>query len=965
LLLVTSAHAQIGQVIAEVWLEQEGRMISDPAIVALVETRAGEPLSMRDVRETTAHLMSLGRFEDVRAETAPAAGVGTGPGAGAGAGVGAGVAVGTVRLRYVLVPLHPVDRVEFHGTLGLPEPDLRRVVQDRFGRAPSAARQNDLLDTLRATYRRRGFAAARVTSRVEETHNPDRATLIVDIEAGPRAAIRSVQLIQVDRDERGPVPFTPLVREGRPYDADDVDQTLSDWVERMHGQGYYEARASHGALFPDNAYLTVSIARGPHVVIAFAGDPLPSSELDRLVPVRAEGSADEDLLEDSSRAIEGYLHARGYRDASVTYAPVETGGELTITFTIRRGPRYLLGAVNVAGTAGVPADEIRTALRLEKGRPFVQAALAAGAGTVEAMYRSRGYIRAQVRPITAVLPPTAPDAPDRTIDVTLGVVEGPRTLVRSVVFQGNTAVAEASLHAVITSGPGRVYSDADVAADRNLIDFEYRNRGFDSVVVAAATTMAEGDTAADVRFTIAEGPQAIVDDVIIVGNSRTSRATIERELLLRPDQPLGYSALIDSRSAIMALGLFSSVQIEPQGQPGAIRRDVIVRVEEADPTTIGGGGGLEGILLLRPTGESGSAEERFDIAPRGFFEIGRRNLWGKNRAVTLYTRVSVRSRDRVIRDGGVTSTNSSYGFHEYRVQTTFREPRIFGSSADVLFTASAEQALRSSFNFSRRVVRAEAGQRLSRTFSVAGRYSFERTKLFDDDSVSIGDRPLIDRLFPQVRLSKLAASLIRDSRDDILDSTSGQLLIVDGNVAARAIGSEVGYVSTYIQGFTFHRLPVRRQIVAALAGRIGVAHGFPRLVDNQIVQDLPASERFFAGGETTVRGFSLDRLGNAATITPSGFPTGGNGVVVLNAELRVALRRRFQAVGFLDAGNVFPRARDLDFTDLRTAAGFGGRFNADFALVRVDLGYNLDRRELVAGTRERGFVLHISLGQAF
>ena len=137
------------------------------------------------------------------------------------------------------------------------------------------------------------------------------------------------------------------------------------------------------------------------------------------------------------------------------------------------------------------------------------------------------------------------------------------------------------------------------------------------------------------------------------------------------------------------------------------------------------------------------------------------------------------------------------------------------------------------------------------------------------------------------------------------------------------------------------------------------------MVDDQIVQDLPASERFFAGGGSTVRGFSLDRLGNAATTTPTGFPTGGNGVVVLNAELRVAVGNRLQAVGFFDAGNVFPRARDLDLTDLRPAAGVGGRYNADFALIRVDVGINLDRREVVPGTRERGYVLHISLGQAF
>lgn len=122
---------------------------------------------------------------------------------------------------------------------------------------------------------------------------------------------------------------------------------------------------------------------------------------------------------------------------------------------------------------------------------------------------------------------------------------------------------------------------------------------------------------------------------------------------------------------------------------------------------------------------------------------------------------------------------------------------------------------------------------------------------------------------------------------------------------------------------------------------------------------------FFAGGDTTVRGFSLDRLGTDATISPSGFPTGGNGLIVLNAELRATVFGGIGAVGFLDAGNVFPRATDLDFGQLRAAAGVGLRYQSPVGPIRIDLGFKLDRRELAPGRLERRSVLHVSLGQAF
>ena len=111
----------------------------------------------------------------------------------------------------------------------------------------------------------------------------------------------------------------------------------------------------------------------------------------------------------------------------------------------------------------------------------------------------------------------------------------------------------------MTTAPDRPYSEGEIGVDRDRIDLEYRNRGYESVVVDPEVTLADNGTRADVRFAITEGPQVIVDHVIIVGNQRTSTETIEREVLLRPGQPLGYSARIESQQRLAALGLFRRV----------------------------------------------------------------------------------------------------------------------------------------------------------------------------------------------------------------------------------------------------------------------------------------------------------------------------------------------------------------------------------------------------------------------
>jgi outer membrane protein insertion porin family len=954
--------------VAQVQIEQEGRFVDEPAIRALIETTPGELLSMRDVRETISHLASLNRFEDVQVlqET-----------------VGAGV-----RLRYVLYPLHPVDRIEFRGELGVSEGEVRQAVTDRFGAAPDADRAGVVAEAIVAFYRDRGYASARVTPQIDATHNPDRATMTFAILAGRQARIGRIDVEQVDGGRPLVAPGALEVGAGDPYDNTAILAELDRQLAELRALGYYEARAFHTAFIEPagTASVRITIDPGPLVSVVFAGDPLPEADRERLVPVQAEGTADEDLLEDSSVGIGEYWRDRGYQDASATYARTESAGRLTITFTIARGLRYVVDAVRVQGVEAVSSDTIVELLRVEQGRPFVVADAGATAAAIRGAYRARGY--SSVTVLVTVVEPSGEivtsDA-DRPVDLVFTVTEGPRTTVDSVAFDGVTVFAVDELEGLITMTPGRPYAEVDVARDRDEVDLAYRNLGYDNVMIEATVALVQDNARAEILFAVSEGDQVLVDRVIVVGNQRTSIEIIERELLLQPGQPLGYSARIESQQRLIALGLFRRVVIDEVRHGDEPRRDVLVRVDEVPPTTIGFGGGIEGGTRLRPTGDGGQAEERFEVAPRGFFEVGRRNLWGKNRAINLFARASLRSRDRTLLDTvtptGVAVAEGVYGFNEYRLFGTYREPRVFNTRADLLVTGIFDQAIRSSFNFISREVRVETGLRVGQRVSLATRYAYRQTRLFDERFTE-DEKPLIDRVFPEVGISKFSVSAIRDTRDDVIDPDNGLLLVMDGDVAPRALGSQVGFAKTFLQGFWFRRVPAPRRIVIAIGARVGIAHGFRRLkvrtnVDGDalteadgspivdVVQDLPASERFFAGGESTVRGFALDRLGTDATISASGFPTGGNGLVVLNAELRTAVIGGIGAVGFVDAGNVFPRAADLRFARLRVAAGFGLRYQSPVGPIRIDLGFKLDRRELAQGRLERRSVLHISLGQAF
>ena len=938
----------LGKPVASVRLVVEGRDTTEPALAQVVETRVGRPLSMAEVRESITHLFSLGRFEDVR--------------------VDASLAGNGVALRYELSPAHPVSKIEFAGALdtpGVDEGQLRRAVVDRYGVSPPLGRAAELAGLVTETLRERGYLHADVTPRADITHAPDRATLVFTIDPRTRTQVGTIDIDGMPGALRAQLLEQLGLATGMPYERDALGARIDNYLVGRRAQGYYEAKLVPTVRLADGdrvANLTLAIDPGPRVRVAFAGDPLPSKRRAELVPVEREGSADEDLLEDSSNRLEELLRTQGYRDAAAPHTREESNGELLITFTVRKGRLYRVSRVEISGNSSLPLSELEPSLRLRDAQPFSAAKLDADVSTIEDLYRRLGFAAAKAQ-ATLEPQPAETGATQVTVVVRIVINEGVRTNVGSVRFAGNQSINETTLRDALTLQPEEPFVQAQLAVDRDQVQLLYANRGYQNATVDAQPEFSRDGTRADILYTVHEGPQIFVDHVLIAGATRTSTETIERELRIKPGDPLGREAVNESQRRLLALGLFRRAQITELRHGDQARRDLLVTVEEAPVTTIGYGGGGEGRLrVVRRAENGGVAAERLEFAPRAFVEIGRRNLFGKNRSVNLFTSISLHPKD------SPTTSDGGYGLTEYRMLGTFREPRIFDTATDALVTATVEQQIRSSFNFTRRSASAEGARHLTRAVSLSGSYQIQRTTVFEN-SVGPADQLIIDRAFPRYLLSSFSSSLIRDTRNDPVDPGAGEYFSANGQLAARRIGSEVGYVKSFFTAQTFHTLPHANRIVFAGNARLGLATGFPRnvvqtdaqgkprldenrqpIVEHD-VKELPASERFFAGGDTTVRGFALDRLGvrhtpslDSDTLDSGGFPKGGNALVIFNAELRMPAWRGLGVVGFVDTGNVFARATDIDLGELRSAVGVGVRYKSPVGPIRVDLGLKVHRQ---------------------
>jgi outer membrane protein assembly factor BamA len=237
----------------------------------------------------------------------------------------------------------------------------------------------------------------------------------------------------------------------------------------------------------------------------------------------------------------------------------------------------------------------------------------------------------------------------------------------------------------------------------------------------------------------------------------------------------------------------------------------------------------------------------------------------------------------------------------------------------------------------------------NRQKSVIFRYDFRRTNL---SNIVIPDLVLPED--QNVRLSSLSGSFVRDSRDNPLDAHKGIYESFQVDLNPSFLGSNTSFGRFLGQTAYYRSLTSDSSLVWASSLRLGMEHAFGG-------SHIPISERFFSGGGSSLRGFSLNGAGpqREVLVCPTDnpncgqqipVPVGGQQLVIFNSELRFPMGISAPFLGgtlggavFYDAGNVYSSVSFKNVaSDLTHTVGFGLRYKTPVGPVRIDIGHLLN-----------------------
>jgi outer membrane protein insertion porin family len=669
--------------------------------------------------------------------------------------------------------------------------------------------------------------------------------------------------------------------------------------------------------------LTVLVSEKPAVreVRLEGNEELSKDDFKDTLEIRQYQILDQEAVRKSAKKIQEKYVEKGFFLAEVTPKTVpQPNNEVDVIFQINEHAKVMVKEVRFVGNKAIGNEELKAAMLTQEGTPF---SFLSGAGTyreeafqrdeivLQGLYFDIGYIYVKFGK------PAIELSPDRRfIFITMTIDEGEPYDVGKIDVGGDLLEPREKLLSLVITHSGERFSKSRLQRDMQVLLDVYKDKGYAYANVTPDTAVDAEKKSVDLTYVFQKGSLVNIEKIEVVGNSKTRDKVIRREMRINEGDLYSGTGVRLSKQRITALGFFDNVEINNRRGSGDDKMVLEVSVKEKLTGTFQIGFGFTG------------GESFFGQA-----QLAQNNLFGYGHTASLALQIS--------------SIRQLF-------QLSYLDPYVFDTPWTGSIDLYRSELIFSGFDRQANGFALTAGYEVFEDFRLFTTYTLEKVNVV----ASGGSNDLLANQFSSGRTSSIRVSFNYDRRDNRLFPTNGHLESASAEFAAAAFDSQ--------NLFQRYRLIERfyRPIVWGLVFKVNLSLGYIRATD-PLNHPIAISEKFFAGGINSIRGYILRSLSPTKKIASSRdpeagiveFAVGGNKELITNWEIEFPIIESagVKGVVFYDAGNTFSETENLFQSAQRGgnlplglfhSTGFGIRWFSPLGPLRFEVGFPLTRRSI-------------------
>lgn len=576
--------------------------------------------------------------------------------------------------------------------------------------------------------------------------------------------------------------------------------------------------------------------------------------------------------------------------------------------------------VVVTGNFHISSKELLRQIHLKekrlvsKGSFYNRHHLAREIERLEDYYTLNGFLDAAITDSVSI-------GEGNVISIYLNVVEGKQYYLKDVNLSGNTVFSEEEYLDIIEFQAGSSFNTFKIR--ENLIEMltVYQNNGYplinikDSVVVADSVSL---------FIKVREGPKLNIGQINIQDLEQIPAKLIRREIIVASGEVFHLSDIEESKRRLYEASLFSSVNIAlGHVDYDSLTIDIDVEVIPAKFRAFDMNIGVKQGYLE----ESKKADPVLSVGLSGSWYHN--NLFNQSRRIRIETKVSSIYPSIFIPQ----QFKLDFFYVEPWLQQ-FRVPLTINPFYWYIDNRQTE------FNNLAYGMRAILSYRWFRKVKVRSFAEWSRSN-------SVGTPTETEDLYQEAH--KIGLKLTWDERDDFFYPHSGFKFVIEPELVGYLLAGENDYMQLQTSLSSYWN--IFRDVV--------FAHNMNLAVAVQRYDDIPipSQERFFLGGNTSIRGFEQQGLG---PLDEENDPLGGNLRFYTNFEFRFPIYKILGGEVFMDLGNLWIDAKDATISDMEMAVGAGITIDTPIGPARIDYGIPLGAKH----ANKRGQT-HIAIAYAF